>query len=132
MGNVCKLGCQASYHAHDHVGTKTEDLRIQREKEGRCGDCGRRTHEVKHALLGGVVKKIPLQIPGKVDDGSCLRCNPPTIVDSTTNTQVPTVTTTTNETDNSVPFVYVTAAKPEPPQQDASLQISGSDLDPIL
>ena len=77
MGNVFQLSCfETGNHVHDHAGTKIEDLKIEREKEGRCGECGRKTHEISTKYMFRS-KKVALNKPGEVDDGCCLICYPP-------------------------------------------------------
>eukprot|EP00957_Ditylum_brightwellii_P194322 14799241-Ditylum_brightwellii.AAC.1 len=44
----------------------------RRMKEGQCPHCGCQTHKVKKRM-GITYKKLPLDIPGQVDRGSCLR-----------------------------------------------------------
>ena len=48
------------------------NVRLKREKEGRCPVCGAKTHEVKK--VGFKKVKEPLTIPYEVHRGRCLRC----------------------------------------------------------
>lgn len=52
-------------------------LRLDRESEGRCADCGAQTHEVQFDPSGsGRMIKSPLTVPGEVHRGRCLFCHP--------------------------------------------------------
>lgn len=56
--------------------SKTDaNVKTRREKEGRCGECGIKTHEVKKALFR-VISKTPITIPNEVHRGRCLLCKP--------------------------------------------------------
>ncbi|KAL3827520.1 hypothetical protein ACHAXA_002017 [Cyclostephanos tholiformis] len=56
---------------------ETLQLRLDRESEGRCGDCGAQTHEVHFDPSGaGRTIKTPLTVPGEVHRGRCLFCHP--------------------------------------------------------
>jgi hypothetical protein len=53
-------------------------VRLERESDGRCADCGVQTHEVKHDPSGKkyLITKVPLTVPGEVHRGRCLFCHP--------------------------------------------------------
>jgi hypothetical protein len=52
-------------------------LRLDRESDGRCADCGAQTHEVHFDPSGsGRTMKAPLSVPGVVHRGRCLFCHP--------------------------------------------------------
>lgn len=50
-------------------------IRVDRERSGRCADCGAQTHEVKFDASGQAIK-VPLSVPGEVHRGRCLFCHP--------------------------------------------------------
>lgn len=54
----------------------SSSLRRDREREGRCADCGAQTHEIRYDPETGLDRKIPLNIEGEVHRGRCLLCNP--------------------------------------------------------
>ena len=59
--------------------TRSDDsssLRRDREREGRCADCGMQTHELVRNRHTGDVRKIPLSIEEEVHRGRCLLCHP--------------------------------------------------------
>ena len=51
-----------------------EELEKQRKKNGQCGRCGEKTF--KFVKIGWYTRKVPLTIPGVVEHGQCLSCNP--------------------------------------------------------
>ena len=53
-------------------------VRLERENDGRCADCGAQTHEVKLDTSGKtcLMTKVPLTVPGEVHRGRCLFCHP--------------------------------------------------------
>mmetsp|Transcript_22685 Transcript_22685/g.48057 ORF Transcript_22685/g.48057 Transcript_22685/m.48057 type:complete len:842 (-) Transcript_22685:112-2637(-) len=59
-------GCDNDKDKHDD----TSSLRRDREREGRCADCGAQTHRVVAA------KKLPLTVENEVHRGRCLLCHP--------------------------------------------------------
>ncbi|KAL7451650.1 hypothetical protein ACHAWC_003481 [Mediolabrus comicus] len=50
-------------------------IRMDREREGRCPDCGLETHIMVRRDDGNFVRE-PLNIEGEVHNGRCLFCNP--------------------------------------------------------
>ncbi|KAL7538385.1 hypothetical protein ACHAXR_008526 [Thalassiosira sp. AJA248-18] len=57
--------------------TEAIQIRLDREREGRCADCGAQTHEVQFDPSGsGRSIKAPLSVPGEVHRGRCLFCHP--------------------------------------------------------
>ncbi len=59
------------------TGNETLQLRLDRESEGRCGDCGAQTHEIQFDPSGpGRTIKTPLTVQGEVHRGRCLFCHP--------------------------------------------------------
>lgn len=60
------------------AATPAVDLSIRRdrEREGRCGDCGAQTHEFQYDQLAGRQNKVPLTVNGEVHRGRCLLCVP--------------------------------------------------------
>ena len=55
--------------------TVTVTIRMDREREGRCPDCGLETHTMVRKKDGNFERQ-PLNIDGEVLDGKCLFCNP--------------------------------------------------------
>lgn len=51
-------------------------IRRDRERDGRCGDCGAQTHELRYDQLAGSYMKVPLTVNGEVHRGRCLLCLP--------------------------------------------------------
>ncbi|KAL3804014.1 hypothetical protein HJC23_006405 [Cyclotella cryptica] len=49
-------------------------IRIDREREGRCPDCGLETHSIVRSETG--YEKTPLNVEGEVLNGRCLFCHP--------------------------------------------------------
>ena len=63
----------------DYVGRsmlERESIRRDREREGRCADCGVQTHEFKYDPLTGNRIKVPLTVEDEVHRGRCLLCYP--------------------------------------------------------
>ena len=58
--------------ASDHLIS----LKRDREREGRCADCGAQTHEFMVDPVTGSRNKEPLTISGEVRRGRCLLCHP--------------------------------------------------------
>ena len=52
-----------------------DQIRLDREREGRCADCGAQTHEVQVVESGRSIK-VPLSVPGEIHRGRCLFCHP--------------------------------------------------------
>lgn len=52
------------------------EVRRDREKEGRCGECGIHTHQWAWNPLNQAPLKVPLTIPHEVHRGRCLLCYP--------------------------------------------------------
>ena len=52
------------------------ELKIQREREGRCADCGLQTYKMQIDPLTGQFVKLPLSLKGEVHRGRCLLCYP--------------------------------------------------------
>ena len=73
------------------TGNETLQLRLDRESEGRCGDCGAQTHEIQFDPSGpGRTIKTPLTVPGEVHRGRCLFCHPlPTSLSRKTSDSAP-------------------------------------------
>ena len=66
-------------HGADYVGRsmyERESIRRDREREGRCADCGVQTHEFKYDALTGNQVKVPLTVDREVHRGRCLLCYP--------------------------------------------------------
>lgn len=51
-------------------------LRRDREREGRCSECGAQTHEMRFNPDTGSVVKEPLSVEREVHRGRCLLCHP--------------------------------------------------------
>jgi hypothetical protein len=67
---------ELGYHGHDHKASSTDaDVKLAREKEGRCGECGNHTHELKKSggFLKSSIAKIPLTNQFGMN-GVCLIC----------------------------------------------------------
>ena len=65
-----------SGNAHN-MYNETSQIRLDREREGRCADCGAQTHELKFDPSGsGNSIKAPLSVPGEVHRGRCVLCHP--------------------------------------------------------
>lgn len=65
--------------SHNSSSRQSDDsgIRRDREREGRCPECGAQTHEVlldRHT--SSAIRKMPLNIPGEVHRGRCLLCKP--------------------------------------------------------
>jgi len=58
----------------DDIVRPTPALQAQREQDGRCGECGLQTHEMK--VQDGLLLKTPLTIEHEVHRGRCLFCHP--------------------------------------------------------
>jgi len=56
--------------------TVESSIRRDRERDGRCGDCGLQTHEFRFDILAGSYRKVPLTVDGEVHRGRCLLCLP--------------------------------------------------------
>mmetsp|Transcript_25643 Transcript_25643/g.36167 ORF Transcript_25643/g.36167 Transcript_25643/m.36167 type:complete len:478 (-) Transcript_25643:214-1647(-) len=50
-------------------------LKRDREREGRCSECGAQTHELRMDPMGNT-SKIPLTVENEVHRGRCLLCHP--------------------------------------------------------
>jgi hypothetical protein len=57
-------------------GSERESIKCEREREGRCGDCGVQTHEMQIDPLTRTQVKVPLTVEGEVHRGRCLLCYP--------------------------------------------------------
>ena len=55
--------------------TNDTDLKLDREKHGRCANCGMQTHEERHGLFFVGTALVPLT-NDTVLRGRCLVCNP--------------------------------------------------------
>mmetsp|Transcript_22428 Transcript_22428/g.44824 ORF Transcript_22428/g.44824 Transcript_22428/m.44824 type:complete len:619 (+) Transcript_22428:188-2044(+) len=81
--NRHRSGSSSSYGAHhsNANGIDSNDsanafqMRLDREREGRCADCGAQTHRVQYDDDGRSIK-VPLTVPGEVHRGRCLFCHP--------------------------------------------------------
>ena len=51
-------------------------LKRDREREGRCSECGVQTHEFRIDPQTGQPRKIPLSVDNEVHRGRCLLCHP--------------------------------------------------------
>lgn len=51
-------------------------LKRDREREGRCSECGVQTHEFRMDPQTGQPRKIPLSVENEVHRGRCLFCHP--------------------------------------------------------
>jgi len=67
---------RTSRASHFTNQSDSSSLRRDREREGRCADCGAQTHEVQYDRETGSTRKVPLNIDGEVHRGRCLLCNP--------------------------------------------------------
>ena len=56
--------------------SEANSIGAQRESDGRCGDCGLQTHQVRVDPLTKSQVKIPLTVEGEVHRGRCLFCHP--------------------------------------------------------
>ena len=54
--------------------TTLSAIRLDREREGRCPDCGLETHAIVQSETG--YDKTPLNVEGEVLDGRCMFCHP--------------------------------------------------------
>jgi hypothetical protein len=66
-------------HTDPTPGTDNSNtqVRLDREREGRCADCGAQTHDVQFdPSVPGRSIKVPLSVPGEVHRGRCLFCHP--------------------------------------------------------
>lgn len=57
------------------AAASADQIRLDRERDGRCADCGAQTHEIQLDASGQAVK-LPLSVPGEVHRGRCLFCHP--------------------------------------------------------
>jgi hypothetical protein len=70
-------GHHPMHHHHER-----ESIRRDREREGRCADCGMQTHSFRNDDNGdntagsGRAVKVPLNVEGEVRRGRCLLCYP--------------------------------------------------------
>uniref|UniRef100_A0A7S3L0N7 Uncharacterized protein n=1 Tax=Amphora coffeiformis TaxID=265554 RepID=A0A7S3L0N7_9STRA len=63
----------------DYVGRsmlERESIRRDREREGRCADCGVQTHSFMRDEATGMQVKVPLTVKREVHRGRCLLCYP--------------------------------------------------------
>eukprot|EP00547_Thalassionema_nitzschioides_P004929 CAMPEP_0194200500 /NCGR_PEP_ID=MMETSP0156-20130528/1075_1 /TAXON_ID=33649 /ORGANISM="Thalassionema nitzschioides, Strain L26-B" /LENGTH=339 /DNA_ID=CAMNT_0038925505 /DNA_START=205 /DNA_END=1224 /DNA_ORIENTATION=+ len=51
-------------------------LKRDREREGRCSECGVQTYEVRTDPQNGQTRKVPLTVENEVHRGRCLFCHP--------------------------------------------------------
>lgn len=51
-------------------------LKRDREREGRCSECGLQTHEFRPDPRTGQSRKVPLTVENEVHRGRCLLCHP--------------------------------------------------------
>mmetsp|Transcript_29337 Transcript_29337/g.44407 ORF Transcript_29337/g.44407 Transcript_29337/m.44407 type:complete len:346 (+) Transcript_29337:265-1302(+) len=66
-----------SYGSNQSVTSDGEfSLKRDREKEGRCSECGVQTYEVRTDLQTGETRKVPLTVENEVHRGRCLFCYP--------------------------------------------------------
>jgi len=65
-----------SRNSHHTSRSDSSSLRRDREREGRCADCGAQTHEIRLDPQTGSHQKVPLNLEGEVHRGRCLLCNP--------------------------------------------------------
>lgn len=67
-------------HRHDHNDDDGDALlRLVREREGRCPDCGAQTHRLHYGSSSSAavtVHKEPLTVEKEVHQGRCLLCHP--------------------------------------------------------
>ncbi|EED95727.1 predicted protein [Thalassiosira pseudonana CCMP1335] len=54
----------------------SSSLRRDREREGRCADCGAQTHDLVYNPETGSMRKEPLNVENEVHRGRCLLCHP--------------------------------------------------------
>lgn len=75
-----QLGIDPSASTPPQDSTSSNDaaqIRLDRERDGRCADCGAQTHEIQMDPSGnGRAVKIPLSVTGEVHRGRCLFCHP--------------------------------------------------------
>ena len=65
------LGLGLGLSSSDLAGLKRD-----REREGRCAECGAQTHEVRTDPMTGIRSKEPLTVQDEVRRGRCLLCYP--------------------------------------------------------
>lgn len=79
-GNIAQSNIDPQAPATPNTGNSSGEafqIRLDREREGRCADCGAQTHEVQFDPSGsGRAIKVPLSVPGEVHRGRCLFCHP--------------------------------------------------------
>lgn len=130
----------------DYVGRSVyerESIRRDREREGRCADCGVQTHEFRHDPLTGTRVKVPLTVEREVHRGRCLLCYPifpPEFLSRVHHGTLASSTTTSpssqhNRPCNATPIDVVSAAKafitpsfPSLPSFKASRRVSQANL----
>mmetsp|Transcript_7519 Transcript_7519/g.10795 ORF Transcript_7519/g.10795 Transcript_7519/m.10795 type:complete len:459 (-) Transcript_7519:168-1544(-) len=61
--------------ASTDAGNHEVSLKRDREREGRCSECGAQTHELRMDAMGNS-SKIPLTVENEVRRGRCLLCHP--------------------------------------------------------
>lgn len=59
-----------------NVNDQLISLKRDREREGRCSECGAQTHEFRTDPISGQRVKEPLSVEGEVHRGRCLLCHP--------------------------------------------------------
>ncbi|KAL7520990.1 hypothetical protein ACHAWX_005680 [Stephanocyclus meneghinianus] len=75
--NTSDRRAYASSRPDNTASKDAAQIRLDREREGRCADCGAQTHQIQMDPTGtGRVVKIPLSVPGEVHRGRCLFCHP--------------------------------------------------------
>ncbi len=67
---------KTSIHVHDGAINDDTSVRRDRERDGRCADCGVQTHEFQFDPIIQDRTKVPLTVPGEVHRGRCLFCHP--------------------------------------------------------
>jgi len=79
-------------------------IRLDRERDGRCADCGAQTHEVQFDPSGsGRSIKVPLSVPEEVHRGRCLFCHPlPTSHVNASSTRRRTIDSHSGELNNNI------------------------------
>lgn len=126
----------------DYVGRsmyERESVRRDREREGRCADCGVQTHEFKHDPLTGSQVKVPLSVEREVHRGRCLLCYPifpPEFLSKVNQNQtLPSSSFSSQNPCNTTPIDMLSATKalftpsfPTAPPVKASRRVSQANL----
>jgi len=114
-------------HTTSSYSSEPTDLSLKRdrEREGRCSECGVQTHEFRIDPMTGTHVKVPMTVENEVHRGRCLLCYPINLTCGRSSRSLATISTLGN---SSAPGNFAQYQQQTPDQVESASTVTNSSI----